>query len=413
MKKIIFHLAFFFSFSMFLSAENFFTMNERNEDDQFEYAVDSYVESLSESAFVSQLFLVNIEGNKKYAPVEHDEYGRPVVPGGVLLFSFNVAETPEEIIEFTDSIEDFCTKENVPNAYVAIDQEGGFVNRLRNITSSLPSSKKVAELYSPEKAHELYSNQAVQLACLGITMNIAPVVEPILESNEQFLGSRSFGKVPDSIVYGIECMTAYENNGVATVVKHFPGNTNTDPHVGLPKITMTDEEIARNLLIPFAFIIAKNPSCILMSHTLVEGHDENTPACLSSYWIKDILREKLKFKGLIVSDDIFMGALSDHGFPTEVAVVQTILNGTDVLMLSEKKFYSAAKTLLEESRKNPELKKRMEIAVKNVIGFKIKRGILTLEKSNGIFKVVNRSLNSGISVEQRLENFQKAKGAFK
>lgn len=388
-------------------------MNEKAGDDKLEVAVDSYVESLSESAFVSQLFLVNIEGNKKYAPVEHDECGRPLVPGGVLLFSFNVAETPKEIIEFTDSIENFCTVENMPNAYVAIDQEGGIVNRLRNITSSLPSCKKVAELYTPKKAHELYSNQAVQLSCLGITMNIAPVVEPVLESNEQFLGSRSFGKVPDSIVYGIECMTAYEDNGVAAVVKHFPGNTNTDPHVGLPKISMTDEEISRDLLIPFAFVIAKNPSCILMSHTLVEGHDENTPACLSSYWIKDVLRKKLRFKGLVISDDIFMGALSDHGFPTEVAVVQTILNGTDVLMLSEKKFYSAAKILLEESRKNPELKKRMEIAVKNVIRFKIKRGILTLENINGNFKVVNKSLKSGIPLEERLENFQKAKGAFK
>ena len=186
-------------------------------------------------------------------------------------------------------------------------------------------------------------------------------------------------------------MGAYEENGVASVVKHFPGNSNTDPHTGLPVISLSKEEFENNFLLPFAFILnAAEPECILMSHAIVKGYDENTPACLSSFWIDEVLKNTMNYNGLVISDDIFMGALADNGFPPEVAVVKAIDAGVDVLMLSEKKFLNAARILIAESKRNPEFKNKIDAAVKRVLAFKNKYGLLNPEDKFNLMPVEER-----------------------
>lgn len=353
--------------------------------------LDSYFNKLNDEEKVFQLFLVNIEGNKTYRPVEFLEDGSAVVPGGVLLFSYNIGNTAEELVLFLDSINDYCLKNKITPPYVAVDQEGGDVNRLRGITSALPSCKKIAENNSAEDAKRIYANQARQMRLLGIHMNLAPVAEPLLDYNKDFLGSRSFGTIPESVVYGRLCVGAYEENGVASVVKHFPGNSNTDPHTGLPVISLSKEEFENNFLLPFAFILnAAEPECILMSHAIVKGYDENTPACLSSFWIDEVLKNTMNYNGLVISDDIFMGALADNGFPPEVAVVKAIDAGVDVLMLSEKKFLNAARILIAESKRNPEFKNKIDAAVKRVLAFKNKYGLLNPEDKFNLMPVEER-----------------------
>ena len=373
---------------------------------EFSSAVDRYIDSLDDVQKISQMFLVNIEGNKTYRSAEFLPDGTPVVPGGVLLFSYNIAETPKEIMEFTSSVEKYCVENNITNAYVAIDQEGGNVNRLREITSRLPSNQKVAEHYSPEQAGGLYSIQAKQMRVLGINMNLAPVIEPVIDSNRGFLGNRSFGNAPASIAYSMKCIAAYEKNGVATVVKHFPGNTNTDPHTGLPVINLSDSDFEMYCLVPFAFAMTQDPSAILMSHTIVKGKDEKSPACLSFYWINDVLKDTLGYEGLVVSDDIFMGALADYGYPPEVAVVQAVKAGTDILMLSEKKFLYAVQMLIEKKSKDKTIEEKINHAVKRIIEFKLKKGVLSIDTSGNI---QNKSVLSGKSIEERLDVFYSAK----
>lgn len=353
--------------------------------------LDSYFNKLNDEEKVFQLFLVNIEGNKNYRPVEFLEDGSAVVPGGVLLFSYNIGNTAEELVLFLNSINEYCLKNKITPPYVAVDQEGGDVNRLRGITSALPSCKKIAENNSAEDAKRIYANQARQMRLLGIHMNLAPVAESLLDYNKDFLGSRSFGTIPESVVYGSLCVGAYEENGVASVVKHFPGNSNTDPHTGLPVISLSKEEFENNFLLPFAFILnAAEPDCILMSHAIVKGYDENTPACLSSFWIDEVLKNTMNYNGLVISDDIFMGALADNGFPPEVAVFKAIDAGVDVLMLSEKRFLNAARILIAESKRNPEFKNKIDAAVKRVLAFKYKYGLLNPEDKFNLMPVEER-----------------------
>ena len=350
--------------------------------DSKESAIESYLRSLKESQRISQLFLVNIEGNTSYHAVEDtdDLYGdssrEPLVPGGCLMFSYNIADDAGDMIDFNKSIADYCDSHSVLRPYIAIDQEGGLVNRLRKITSPLPGCQRVSESLTPEESYKLYSMQSRQMKALGFDMNLSPVVEPKEKWNSDFLGTRSFGNAASSIVYSLSCVRAYENNGIGSVIKHFPGNTNTDPHTGLPEIKSDRNNIYKYYILPFAFIMQGNPEAVLMSHARVMGLDEKTPACLSHFWVTDVLRNTLGYQGLVISDDIFMGALADNGFPPEKAALKAIEAGVDVIMLSEKKFADVAAFLLKEAENNKDFRDKLYEAEKRVIKFKISKGIL-------------------------------------
>lgn len=349
--------------------------------------------TMTEMQKISQIFLVNIEGDKNYKAVEFDSDNTPIVPGGVLLFSYNIAPTKEGVIEYTESIRDYCRNNSIPYPYVAVDQEGGDVNRLKSITSPLPSNSIVAQKLTPQDAQKFYSLQAKQMESLGITMNLSPVCESLLETNKDFLETRSYGNQAKTCTYSIASILGYETSNVAQVAKHFPGNTNTDPHTGLPEINESSIKIERDFLFPFALILRSKPSCVLMSHARVKGFDEKNPAALSSFWITDMLRDKMNFKGLVISDDIFMGALNKNGFPPEAAAVMAIKAGTNVIMLSEKKFVSVARILLEKSKSDTELRDKITESEIKVIEFKTAHNVLS---------------ETTISKESRLDKFNKA-----
>ena len=392
-------------------------------------ALDSFMDSLSEEELVSQLFLVNIEGNSSYFAVEsrsaaqylpdgalapHVEVDPPLVPGGCLFFSFNIAPTAQELASFIDSIHDYCRIHNLLPPYLALDQEGGYVSRLSDIASRLPSQKTVAKRISASKAFELYSLQARQLASLGFNMNLAPVAEAETDLNRDMLQTRTFGSAVETSVYSAACVRAYEQNGIATVLKHFPGNANTDPHTGLPEIVCSDSELDSLFLSPFAFILTARPSCVLMSHARLTGSvggrgDAKTPACLSSFWVTDVLKEKMGFTGLVMSDDIFMGALADNGFPPEDAAVQAIEAGVHVIMLSEKKFAPVARGLLKHASEDKEFAKKLRAAEKKVLEYKISCGLLEMKKDGGSYKVCIPSLssakNKAAGAKSRIEEF--------
>lgn len=356
-------------------------------------AVARYVDSLTDAEKISQLFLVNIDGKNVYHPVERASalYGsegknNALVPGGCLLFSYNIAESAEKIAAFTASVRRFYAENGSVPPYIAIDQEGGDVNRLRKITSTLVSQKKTVEWFTPEQAQVLYAAQARQLKLLGIQMNLAPVIEVETPSNTAFLDTRTFGSLEAVLSFGDAAVRAFEDNGVAVVLKHFPGNSSTDPHTGLPHITYAEE--TRDLYFkPFEMLLP-SASCVLMSHAVVQKETANAedaaatsmPACFSRYWVTEVAREQFGFAGLIFSDDIFMGALANNGYPPEKAAVSALEAGVNCIMLSEKTFGRIACVLLDKTRSDEAFAALVEDSVRRVILFKIRVGLLRFEK---------------------------------
>ncbi|MGN0729153.1 glycoside hydrolase family 3 N-terminal domain-containing protein [Treponema sp.] len=338
-----------------------------------DFSAEEILGRLSEIDRISQIFLVNVEGSENFHPVEFLEDGSPVVPGGIILFSYNIADSPDKLKKYIDSINCFYAENFRPLPFIAVDQEGGEVCRLRGIVSSLPSEKNVCKNYSPYEAEKLYAAQASQMKALGISMNLAPVAEAETDSNRIFLGTRTFGAAPEAVVYSMLCIKAYEENGIASVAKHFPGNANSDPHTGAVEIDLSAAEVFRNFIFPFAMILRSEPSCVLVSHAKINSLDEN-PVCTSSFWIKEMLQKQLGFSGLVISDDIFMGALS--GSAPEFIAAQAIKCGVDVIMLSEKKFLPIAQSLLHLAETDREFAVRLYEAEKKVLEFKLKKGII-------------------------------------
>ncbi|MCR5764133.1 MAG: glycoside hydrolase family 3 protein [Treponema sp.] len=380
----------FFSFIILFCIINAVYADKNRTND----AVESYLRSLPLHQRLSQLFLVNIQGDKSYVPVEYitlkdSDDIVPVVPGGCLFFNYNIATSAAEVIEFTSSIASYCDKHGMLRPYIAVDQEGGYVNRLRNLTVPLPSNRTVAENYTAKQAFELYNMQAKQMRALGFDMNLAPVTEPLNSENAQFLDDRSYGERVKTVVYSIACIRAYRQGGINCIIKHFPGNTNVDPHSGLPEISMPQKNVYDELLLPFFLVSASEPAGILMSHAKVKeflepgksGNLECIPACLSKFWCTDILRDAFGYEGLILSDDIFMAALQDNGYSPETAAVMALNAGVDIIMLSEKKFLSVLKVLSKECQNNPVFAQKVFEAEKKVIKYKIDAGILSV-KSN-------------------------------
>jgi len=379
-------------------------------------AVRDYVGTMPLEEQVCQLFIENLEGNETYVPAEWTVRTtgrrRALVPGGYLFFSYNIADSPEKIIKFTGSINEYCASRGMIPPYLALDQEGGSVSRLRGIAGPLPSCEKVAAVLSASDAYRLYSLQAQQMRALGFTMNLAPVAEVCSEENRKFLAERSFGTSSAVIRYGTAAVNAFQNNGIAAVLKHFPGNTNTDPHSGLPEITLSQEQIASDVMVPFKRLVSREPAGVLMSHARTSSLDPMTPACLSSAWVTGMLRGEADFQGLIFSDDIFMSALAGNGYPPDTAAVRAVEAGVDVIMISEKRFSGPASVLVAHAQKDPAFARKIRNAVERVILFKIQYGLLRLQKEGADWRVTvpsvqNGSADNGISA--RLTEFTAAR----
>jgi beta-N-acetylhexosaminidase len=256
-----------------------------------------------------------------------------------------------------------------------VDQEGGWVSRLKKLNPKLPSNEQVAQDYDVSATYRLYGEQAAGMKELGFDMNLAPVVEVCTDDNKDFLDGRSFGELDKVITYGRACINAYENNGIATVLKHFPGNTNTDPHTGLPEITLPEEELLKSIE-SFRELVSYNPAAVLMSHARTSAIDSGVPACLSKVWVTDILRKEYGYEGLIFSDDIFMGALADNGYPPEEAAIRAVEAGVDCIMISEKRFAKAGKVLYNRAKEDAAFEAKINQAVKRIIKYKLEAGLI-------------------------------------
>ena len=344
-------------------------------------ALERYVANMPLEQKIAQMFIENLEGSTTFRSYETvgalngTEDKTPLIAGGYIFFSYNIADTREQMQSYIKSIRDYCIQYENIQPYLCVDQEGGWVNRLKKLNPPLPSNEKVAEKYSVSEAYGLYSEQALSMKALGFNMNLAPVVEVCTEDNKEFLDGRSFGGIEQVCTYGRTCINAYENNGIATVLKHFPGNTNTDPHTGLPEITLSETELLRTIE-SFRQLVQYNPAAVLMSHARTTAIDKGIPACLSKIWVTDILRNQYNYKGLIFSDDIFMGALADNGYPPEIAAISAIEAGVDCIMISEKRFAKAGKVLYQRAKQDAYFEEKIDTAVMRIINYKINAGLI-------------------------------------
>jgi len=184
-----------------------------------------------------------------------------------------------------------------------------------------------------EEVFEIGKAMADQLSLIGINMNLAPVLDINVNPDNQVIGNRSFGNDPEVVsTYGIAFFKGLEKGGLLAVGKHYPGHgsTKVDSHYELPVLDKTEEDLFAFELIPFRNAVKAGIPVIMTAHLVVSGIDDR-PATMSKPLI-ELLRSDLGFEGVIISDDLLMGALTENYSWPEI-VLETYMAGVDLLLI--------------------------------------------------------------------------------
>ena len=213
---------------------------------------------------------------------------------------------------------------------VAVDEEGGRVQRVDHLVGAQPSARDIAANETPTTARQRAADHAVALGELGFTMNLAPVVD--LDTGV-FVGDRSYGADPEVVSdYALNVAEGILDGGLTPVIKHFPGHgAGTDSHTGLPTIPPVDALRGQDL-VPFERAIARGGLPIMIGHLVVPGLTDGRPATLSPAAVDGLLRQDLGFDGLVMTDALNMDAIAATTTNAEAAE-QAIAAGVDLVML--------------------------------------------------------------------------------
>ena len=271
--------------------------------------------------------------------------------GNVILFLRNV-ESAGQLRKLCTEIREFILEQTGYPPFIIIDQEGGMVSRLPEDAVNVPGAMALAAAGDPENARLAARITIRQLKGLGANFNMAPVLDVNSNANNPVIGVRSFGDDPEAVAaFGCASISAYADSGVLCCAKHFPGHGDTavDSHLGLPRVDKTEAELEALELVPFRRAIEAGVSAVMMSHVLFpELEPEGLPCTMSRRMVTGLLREKLGFRGLILTDCMEMLAIQDH-FGTANGVVAAIQAGVDLAEISSTFALeeSAAKALWE------------------------------------------------------------------
>jgi beta-N-acetylhexosaminidase len=257
--------------------------------------------------------------------------------GGIVLFKRNI-QSFEQLKTLLDDAQAFSIERLGRPLLVAIDQEGGPVQRLASLFERLPSAQDLAQGGQDTLVHWT-TIAARELSNLGIQVNLAPVLEvlPPANGHDHFMESRSLGSDPEQVArLGALWIQTLQTNRVSATAKHFPGLglSELDPHHYAPVIRWPDEPAMERDLFPFRRAIHEGVHCVMTSHALYPGLDPTWPATLSPAVSRDLLRDGLGFEGALLSDDLDMAAVSER-FSWEDVARQGLLASVDFFLLCQ------------------------------------------------------------------------------
>lgn len=313
------------------------TINKTNDTSKeiintFEEEKDNKIDEMSLEEKIGQLLIISYRKDdiKEKLPTILEE----VKPGGFILFSENIT-TYDDTINLIKSIKN---SNDIP-LFIGIDEEGGNVQRLKNLkdykTSDIPYMSYVKTI---NDAYNLGKVIAEELRVFGINLDFAPVIDCNWDNPKSVIGKRAFeGDYTTVAKLGVSLAKGLKNNKVIPTYKHFPnhGATATDSHQDLPVINKTEEELLNNDLIPYQEAIKNNADMIMISHlALPKITKDYTPASLSYEIITNLLKKKLDFKGLVVTDALNMQALTKNYSEKEI-LIKAINAGADLLLMPE------------------------------------------------------------------------------
>jgi len=291
---------------------------------------------------IGQMLMIGFRGTDIKSDSHVIKIMEEVKIGGIILFDYDVPSKsfPRNIInpkQTEELIFDLQNYSSVP-LFIAIDVEGGKINRLKSEYgfSDFLSAKELGEIGNHKVTEKEALKISQELSELGFNMNFAPVIDVNINPNNPIIGAldRSFSSDYKEVVLHAQAfIEAHNQNNVIAVAKHFPGHgsASNDSHLGIVDVTETYKE---EEIFPYEELQKKGLLDVVMTaHVFNRGIDENYPATLSYIFLDDILRKEIKFKGVIISDDMQMKAISDN-YGIEKSIIKAINSGCDILLFS-------------------------------------------------------------------------------
>jgi beta-N-acetylhexosaminidase len=339
--------------------------NDNNKNEVIDKIEEQALNKLKEMTIeekVGQLFLVR-------CPLKDQlDLFMSMNPGGFILFGRDFTDKTEENV--IDDIKLYQSKSNIPMV-IGVDEEGGTVVRASsNRNLSEYTFKSPQELYKLGGFEEIYSDTIKKsnfLLNLGINLNLAPVAD-VSVNEADFINERSFGaNALQTSKYVKTVVKAMNEAGISSTLKHFPGyGNNVDTHTGSAVDKRTYEDFVTNDFLPFESGIKSGTQTILVSHNIVESMDKEYAASLSKKVI-NILRHDLEFKGVIMTDDLSMGAVQQLKNVHEPEVT-AVLAGEDMLIVTD--FEKSYNTLLNAVKSKVISIERIDESVLRILKWK-------------------------------------------
>src|SRR5215470_7168723 len=280
-------------------------------------------------ASVGQLLLVGVQGYE--LGVDEAKLLRRVQPGGFILFVRNI-KTPAQLRKLTDDLRDLSIVEPI----ITIDQEGGRVSRLRQIGNEPPNAQELRDKDDARLIREHGDITGHLLRLFGFNLDLCPVLDISFDDDaDNSLRGRCYGKSVVQVVRNAGTFNeAMRGQGIASCGKHFPGYSaaGLDPHHALPRIDRTRPELDETELAIFREFADAVDSMMICHGWYPCFEPEKTPATLSRRIVTDLLRDEVGFDGLVMTDDLDMGAILT-GHPLEETIRLAIAAGNDMVMI--------------------------------------------------------------------------------
>lgn len=347
--------------------------------------IQDKLKELSVSEKVGQLIMAGMDGT------EVDEAAKELIRtynvGGFIFYSTNIKKENEAVQLFNDLKQLNAQQKSGVPLFMSVDEEGGKVSRMPSTLKKIPSAKKVGDTKNEQLATQIGKMIGDQLQSFGLNMDYAPVLDVNSNPKNPVIGDRAYGNEINIVSQmGIAVMKGLQQKNIIPVVKHFPGHGDTavDSHIGLPIVNHNLKRLRQLELVPFKQAIAKGADAVMIAHILMPEIDNSAPASFSSIIIHDLLREELGFTGVVISDDMTMGAITEH-YDMGEAAVKFIQAGGNVVLVGHGKenIQSAAKALTDAVQQGEITSQMLNERVTQVLQLKQKYKLTDHQQATG------------------------------
>lgn len=332
--------------------------------------VEEYVDSMTIEQQIAQMFFARCPSNNAVSQIEQYQ------PGGYILFARDFAnQTPSSVQK---NISEYQKASKTP-MLIGVDEEGGTVVRV----SKYPAFRAYpflspADIYSKDGLNGLIKDTAEKdalLKSLGINVNLAPVCD-VSQDPSDYIYERTLGKDGKETAECIKAIvTQMKKDKVGAALKHFPGyGSNVDTHTGIAVDTRSIESFRQNDFLPFIAGINAGAGAVMVNHNIINCMDSNRPASLSPA-VNKVLRNELGFKGVIMTDDLSMSAITKYT-DGKNAAVSAVIAGSDMLISSD--FVNQYNAVLSAVQNGTISKSRIRQSCLRIVQWKVNLGIITL-----------------------------------